>query len=59
MPDNAQPAVIEALLEEVALFGEAIVRRIYGDVTLQENATWKKVALHALNQGKMRVDGQI
>ncbi|WP_254939173.1 hypothetical protein [Cyanobium sp. Morenito 9A2] len=23
--DNAQPAVIEALLEEVALFGEAIV----------------------------------
>jgi hypothetical protein len=26
--DNAQPAVIKALLEEVALFGEAIVRRI-------------------------------
>jgi hypothetical protein len=41
MPDNAQPAVIEALLEEVALFGEAIVRRIYGDFTLQANATWK------------------
>ena len=44
MPDNAQPAVIEALLEEVALFGEAIVRRIYGYFTLQANATWKKVA---------------
>jgi len=39
--DNAQPAVIEALLEEVALFGEAIVRRIYGDFTLQANSTWK------------------
>ena len=39
--DNAQPAVIEALLEEVALFGDAIVRRIYGDFTLQANATWK------------------
>jgi hypothetical protein len=31
--DNAQPSVIKALLEEVALFGEAIVRRIYGDFT--------------------------
>jgi hypothetical protein len=33
--DNAQPAVIEAILEEVALFGEAIVRRIYGDFSMQ------------------------
>jgi len=40
--DNAQPAVIEALLEEVALFGDAIVRRIYGDFTLQASAPWKK-----------------
>jgi hypothetical protein len=39
--DNAQPAVIEALLEEVALFGDAVVRRIDGDFTLQANATWK------------------
>lgn len=39
--DNAQPAVIKALLEEVALFGDAVVRRIYGDFTLQANATWK------------------
>jgi len=29
--DNAQASVIEALLEEVARFGEATVRRIYGD----------------------------
>lgn len=39
--DNAQPAVIEALLEEVALYGEAIVRRIYGDFTTQANGSWK------------------
>jgi hypothetical protein len=41
--DNAQPAVIEALLEEVARFGEAIVRRIYGDFTTPESASWKKL----------------
>ena len=40
--DNAQPAVIEALLEEVARFGEATVRRIYGDFTAPTAASWKK-----------------
>ncbi|MFN5464254.1 MAG: NYN domain-containing protein [Cyanobacteriota bacterium] len=40
--DNAQPAVIEALLEEVALYGEAIVRRIYGDFTAPASSSWKK-----------------
>ena len=40
--DNAQPAVIEALLEEVARFGEATVRRIYGDFTAPSSASWKK-----------------
>lgn len=39
--DNAQPAVIKALLEEVALFGEAIVRRIYGDFTTPASSSWK------------------
>ncbi len=39
--DNAQAAVIEALLEEVALFGEAIVRRIYGDFTTPASGSWK------------------
>ncbi|MCP9817263.1 NYN domain-containing protein [Synechococcus sp. GreenBA-s] len=39
--DNAQPAVIEALLEEVALYGEAIVRRIYGDFTAPASGSWK------------------
>ncbi|KAB2968942.1 NYN domain-containing protein [Zoogloea sp.] len=40
--DNAQAAVIEALLEEVAKFGEASVRRIYGDFTSTSSSSWKK-----------------
>ncbi len=40
--DNAQPSVIEALLAEVARFGEATVRRIYGDFTAPTSAGWKK-----------------
>lgn len=40
--DNAQPAVIEALLEEIARFGEATVRRIYGDFTSPTSSSWKK-----------------
>jgi hypothetical protein len=31
--DNAQAAVIEGLLAEIARFGEATVKRIYGDFT--------------------------
>jgi NYN domain len=41
--DNAQAAVIEALLAEIARFGEATVRRIYGDFTAPTSAQWKKV----------------
>ncbi|MDX9886934.1 NYN domain-containing protein [Thauera sp.] len=41
--DNAQASVIEGLLEEVARFGEATVRRIYGDFTSPNSASWKKV----------------
>jgi uncharacterized LabA/DUF88 family protein len=41
--DNAQAAVIESLLEEVAKFGEATVRRIYGDFTSPRSASWKQV----------------
>jgi hypothetical protein len=41
--DNAQATVIEGLLEEVARFGEATVRRIYGDFTSPSSASWKKV----------------
>jgi uncharacterized LabA/DUF88 family protein len=41
--DNAQAAVIENLLAEVARFGEATVKRIYGDFTSPTSSSWKKV----------------
>ena len=41
--DNAQAAVIEGLLGEVARFGEATVKRIYGDFTSSRSSGWKKV----------------
>lgn len=41
--DNAQASVIEGLLAEVARFGEATVKRIYGDFTSQTSSQWKKV----------------
>jgi len=41
--DNAQAAVIEGLMAEIAKYGEAIVKRIYGDFTSPQSAPWKKV----------------
>jgi uncharacterized LabA/DUF88 family protein len=41
--DNAQAAVIDSLLAEIARFGEATVKRIYGDFTSPTSASWKKV----------------
>ena len=41
--DNAQPSVLEALLGEIARFGEATVRRIYGDFTSPASAAWKQL----------------
>ncbi len=41
--DNAQAAVIEGLLAEIARFGEATVKRIYGDFTSPASSSWKKV----------------
>ena len=41
--DNAQAAVIEGILAEVARFGEASVKRIYGDFTSPNSSSWKKV----------------
>ena len=41
--DNAQAAVIDGLLAEIARFGEATVKRIYGDFTASTSASWKKV----------------
>jgi hypothetical protein len=39
--DNAQPSVIEGLLAEVAKFGVASVKRIYGDWTSTSHTQWK------------------
>ncbi len=48
--DNAQPAVIDGLLSEVARFGVASVRRIYGDWTTSANNAWKQSLLkHSLS----------
>lgn len=41
--DNAQAAVIEGLLTEIARFGEATVKRIYGDFTSSASSQWKSV----------------
>ncbi|MEM8805991.1 MAG: NYN domain-containing protein [Cyanobacteria bacterium P01_G01_bin.38] len=41
--DNAQAAVIKGLLAEIARFGEATVKRIYGDFTTTQSSSWKKV----------------
>ncbi|MBB5206683.1 NYN domain-containing protein [Chiayiivirga flava] len=43
--DNAQPSVIQGLLEEVAKFGVAAVKRIYGDWTSTSHAQWKRALL--------------
>ncbi|MEO6365714.1 MAG: NYN domain-containing protein [Luteimonas sp.] len=48
--DNAQPSVIEGLLAEVAKFGVASVKRIYGDFTSTRATQWKAVLLkHSIN----------
>jgi uncharacterized LabA/DUF88 family protein len=43
--DNAQPSVIQGLLEEIAKFGVAAVKRIYGDWTSTSHAQWKRALL--------------
>ena len=40
--DNAQATIIEGLLAEIARFGEATVKRIYGNFTTTTSAQWKK-----------------
>ncbi len=47
--DNTQPAIIDGLLEEIANYGVASVRRIYGDWTSTHLKGWKEVLLeHAI-----------
>lgn len=43
--DNAQASVIDGLLAEIAKYGIASVKRIYGDFTSQSHAQWKKSLL--------------
>ncbi len=43
--DNAQASIIDGLLAEVAKFGIASVKRIYGDWTQPQLGSWKKILL--------------
>ncbi|MDX9817871.1 MAG: NYN domain-containing protein [Desulfococcus multivorans] len=43
--ENAQPAIIEELLIEIAKYGTANVKRIYGDWTSPDLKGWKEVLL--------------
>ncbi len=43
--DNAQPSIVDGLLSEIAKFGTANVKRIYGDWTLSGLKGWKEVLL--------------
>ncbi len=48
--DNASPKIIEGLLDEIAKYGVASVKRIYGDWTSPNLLGWKEVLLqNALN----------
>jgi len=43
--DNAQPSIVEGLMAEIAKYGTANVKRIYGDWTLPALKGWKEVLL--------------
>jgi uncharacterized LabA/DUF88 family protein len=43
--DNAQPSIVDGLLSEIANFGTASVKRIYGDWTYPGLKGWKEVLL--------------
>jgi uncharacterized LabA/DUF88 family protein len=43
--DNANPAIVKGLIDEVAKLGRATVRRIYGDWTSPNLSSWKAVLL--------------
>ena len=66
--DNAQPSAFEYLLEEIAKYGEATVKRIYGDFTSPQSAQWKRilntysikpVQQFAYTQGKNATDSSL
>lgn len=41
--DNAQPKLLNAIIEEVSKYGKATIRRIYGDWTHQSMNSWKEL----------------
>jgi uncharacterized LabA/DUF88 family protein len=43
--DNAQPSIVEGLLAEIAKYGTANVKRIYGDWTGTHLKSWKEILL--------------
>ena len=43
--DNAQPSITEGLLSEIAKYGVASVKRIYGDWTTPSLSGWKAILL--------------
>jgi len=43
--DNAQPSIVEELLAEIAKYGTANVKRIYGDWTVPHLKGWREVLL--------------
>jgi len=48
--DNAQPKLLKEILEEVAKYGKATIRRIYGDWTTAQMKGWKEIInLHSFN----------
>ncbi len=64
--DNAQASLVEGLLAEVAKYGTAHVKRIYGDWTLPNLGSWKETLLqHSIQpmqqfrytKGKNATDG--
>ncbi len=64
--DNAQASIVEGLLAEIAKYGTAHVKRIYGDWTLPNLGSWKDTLLrHSIQpmqqfrytKGKNATDG--
>jgi len=48
--DNAQPKILKEILEEVAKYGKATIRRIYGDWTTHQMKGWKEIVnQHSFN----------
>ena len=43
--DNAQPGIVDSLIAEIAIYGVASVKRIYGDWTSPSLKGWKEVLL--------------